>query len=101
MKKLLCGFLCLAKHMCIQAAGQGWNSPRAACPGSLLGPRPASLKLDCQLLSPPTPPLINSFSGPLPDVSTFATEGLKTSAQRTLLKWGETAGKVGAKGRGH
>lgn len=95
MKKLLCGLLCLAKHMCIQAAGQGWNSPRAACPGSLLGPRPASLKLGCQLPPPPPPTLINSSSGPLSDVSTLATEGLKTSAQRTPLKWGETTGKGG------
>lgn len=86
MKKLLCGFMCLAKHMCIQAAGQGWNSPRAACPGSLLGPRPASLKLGCQ--PPPPITVINSSSGPLPDVSTLATEGLKISAQRTLLKGG-------------
>lgn len=27
MKKQLCGFQCLVKHMCFQVAGQGWNSP--------------------------------------------------------------------------
>lgn len=36
MKKQLCRFRCLAKHMCFQMAGQGWNSPalQQSSPGS-------------------------------------------------------------------